>query len=479
MPSSVDLVIFKILDIMKEETMDENTQEQEQQDTVPEETWIEIDGERFQNEAAAHEAGYHECQQCGTWFNDGDGFEIDYMYFCDTICLSDYGYNQCDRCGEWHNGELSITVSNSWDTYIFCSSECARLDGCSVCTDCGDWTLEDRTYCDVHGNIICQGCRLDHYTRCEGCSELVHDDEAIYNEQADAWYCDDCESKESYPVHPYGYTPRLTFFGESVIHPYLGIELEIDEGDRYVCACELDEGYSDRLYMTEDGSLTDDGIELTSHPMTTEEHLAGWWEDVFDVVKKYHFTSHDNGRCGLHIHINRTFFSSKSAFRYLAGQKLTTLVDRFKSPLQIFTRRQDDHWCHYEDPKHYIDKYLNTSMIIKARNVIDDKSGHSLAVNFEHGDTFEIRIFRGTLRPETFYASIALVDGLARAVKSHGTTWCETVSWYEFLTWTLSTCDLELARTSLANYCYSKGLLEEHYCPTWQGPLQKEVTLCV
>lgn len=455
------------------------------------------------SEDCAESYGLTRCPHCGSWVHPDDGLTAeDGTVFCTEYCAEAFGYVECHHCGAL-NGQDSMRESN--DGAWFCDTECAARDGYVECHDCGTLTrqtdsphIDDVTFCtyscarncgyercgncghlvpegdvdyDYHDTPICHDCRDSEYVTCDECGRLVHED-SIYDDYIGE-VCHTCHIAAR-PMHEYGYVPELTFFGESATHPYLGIELEVDNeyGDKEECSGEVHNGYRDRLWMTRDGSLSSEGIELTSHPMTTEEHLSGWWEDVFGIVRKHDYTSHDNGRCGLHIHVNRSFFSSNPSVQLVAGQKLVTIMSRFKKPLMAFSRRKDDEWCRFSDMS-YIRGTDGMTMYQKAHHISSMECEHSRAVNFEHRNTFELRIFRGTLRLTTFYASIALADAMARAAKHHSVAWAETVSWYEFAQWAVETCDIEVGKEALNAYLHEKGLIEEHVLPCEIEELQE------
>lgn len=460
----------------------------------PRSLMLDIDGHLFCDGGCAEAHGYRKCERCGDWQHEDHAIETqDASFFCDASCARLSGYCQCESCEEWlpvsemleaTDGTMfcdsdcadsggyvicpecddlvreddALYVDGSW----YCCDECANSAGHLRCDDCDGWVSSDDAYSTHDDRTICHSCRDRDYLFCEECEELFHEDDVSY--VGGEILCRHCEDERCGAIHEYGYMPDLTFFGESATHPYLGIELEIDDGNRSECAKEIDGKYSDRIYMTRDSSLSDDGIELTSHPMTTETHLGGWWEDVADIAKGHGFTSHDNGRCGLHIHINRSFFGGLTA-QLLAGQKLVTLMTRFKRPLMAFSRRESDRWCQFSNMSYMSRLGEHANIREKAMFVQQRESGHSMAVNFEHDATFELRIFRGTLKVSSLYASIAMADAMARAAKAHGTAWCETVSWYEFAEWAVSTCDIEAGKNALAAYLHEKGLIEEHRCP--------------
>ena len=59
--------------------------------------------------------------------------------------------------------------------------------------------------------------------------------------------------------------------------------------------------------------------------------------------------------------------------------------------------------------------------------------GRSVAVNLFNSSTVEIRIFRGTLNIDTFYATLQLVDEICRAAINMSDYAFENMSWLDFV----------------------------------------------
>ena len=217
---------------------------------------------------------------------------------------------------------------------------------------------------------------------------------------------------------------------------------------------------ADAFWLTQDGSLNN-GVEVTSMPCTLDYHVSsGLWEAVRDTATAHGYRSHDTSTCGLHIHINRAFFGKSGFVQDAAAYKLTRLMQRFERQLTTFARRRDNHWCAYGTTTDYTKTPAkNNSLLSKAADLKScHRYTHNKALNLQHSQTFEFRIFKGTLRIETLYASLALVNGLAHVVKAHGETWCEHVTWYDLMAAAVDANDNETARNCLTAYLTDKGL---------------------
>lgn len=416
---------------------------------------------------------YLKCACCGVWKklnSSGSIRAADGKHFCSATCATNSGYVICVECGCWYHKDSGYEIG---DEHL-CSYSCAEDHGYCRCEDCDEWCRsDDLTWIRDHG-YVCDDCySYNDYHYCSSCSCHVRCDEFDHDEEQ----CYHCSNNNcgGY-LHSYGYAPMIEFFGstDGNTKPYLGIELETDGGSkrgkyaRDLAALDL----FPRFWMTRDSSI-ENGIEVTSHPMTLDEHIkCGLWEDVARTAIANGFGSHNGGRCGLHIHINRGFFGKSRNAQEVGGYKMMRLMQRFEQQFITFSRRTSTRWCSFNtnykyglepvkvDIKTGSDPYEDkvTGVIGKAERMNYNEQSHSQAVNFEHDNTFEIRIFRGTLRIPTLYASFALANGLARACKSHGEAWVERVDWYGLMEWIIADCDNETARTHLKNYLAEKEL---------------------
>lgn len=126
----------------------------------------------------------------------------------------------------------------------------------------------------------------------------------------------------------------------------------------------------------------------------------------------------------------------------------------------IFSRRESQSWCKFKTSVDYsCEEVKKDSILRKSKNAVRYENMHSQVVNFEHHDTFEVRLFRGTLNLETLYAAMALCVGIARFVKYHSETKCELVNWYELMEWILADLENKVAKNALESYLLSKELI--------------------
>lgn len=450
------------------------------------EHWVER--HYFADEDNARAFGCRQCDCCGEWTmpDHDEGVYVHEYWFCSYDCAHDSGWEECESCGCWVHEDDLVYIE---DGHCFCDDYCAERAGWYRCGNCGEWTHESDSWCVRSGGVDqswCEYCRDNNATCCEGCGDTVNDDEVAYDDQSGCYYCDDCRNDCCCGAHieSWSYTPsEIRFFSvpDAEPAPFLGVELETDGGhgrEMYAAKLEGLERFKELWWMTDDGSLDDSGVELTSHPMTLAYHesVMGLYEEIGAVAKEFGYKSHDTGRCGLHVSVDKKWFGKSPVVQDAGIYKLMRLTQRFERQLTAFSRRTDNHWCKYCTNEDYSPS--KAPLKVDVRNVRGVGEGNLFAksamfkaneggdkyraVNIRHRNHVEIRIFRGTLKWSTYFASLALVDGLARVVKEHGSIWIESVSWYE-----LVDCVIAAVRRGgngrsaecLENYLDEKGLL--------------------
>jgi hypothetical protein len=353
-----------------------------------------------------------------------------------------------------HCGYLAFT----FETYKYFELGTGRLTGEFICRECYEnyyitcnhcggtiYTEEDQFYRDVDGFTVCEICR-DYYVFCEDCERLVHIDEAIFNQDDCNFYCRSCaedrgifdnDDDDEIVIHDYDYKPEPIFYilpseylhylNEKDETPlFLGVELEIDEGGRnHINARYIIEGgYPDFLYAKRDGSLYD-GFEIVSHPATLAFHLieAGW-DKVLRRAERKGYTSHDNKRCGLHIHINRDFWGKDKVLQEIGELKLLIFFERFWNEIIKFSRRTQ------KQIERFCAKYQTVDIKVAKK---ENGENRYYAINFRNSNTIEIRIFRGTLKLLSFYATLQFVYHLCYYLRNKHTKEIQKITWKDFV----------------------------------------------
>jgi hypothetical protein len=350
------------------------------------------------------------CNDCGEFFDSEPT-----IYNDDNVCEGciEDNYVTCGECGE---------LLHENDGHFIESEDMSVCDGCydekfTTCADCGERYRRDNMRSD--DNIyICNDCGQNWF-RCDDCGYLVHCDDMYSNDNG--CYCEDCYCNhhhdeddlcDMYGIHEYGYRPDMLFKGEGNL--YFGTEMEIDGGDfdkfRF---SDLNE---DMFYPCSDGSL-DDGFEIISHPMTYEWIMENTpYHAICEMAKEANFKSHNTTTCGFHIHMSRRAFGNP--FEDATNNRITSFIyffEKFWKEVVIFSRRKHD--FNVFSPSinaidHYAARILDFNEPVDYKTVDTKKKDKAWdryhCVNLSNSATIEVRIFRGTLNPQTIIASIQL-----------------------------------------------------------------------
>ncbi len=329
----------------------------------------------------------------------------------------------CEICGK------ELTTRTEFDGKLMCD-ECINRET-SICERCGNRVWNDDTYSDDY-TVLCSSCYNANYTRCGDCDCIIHLDNANYLNGCDTPYCDECfdEREDNSVIHDYNYKPYPVFYGKDDL--YYGIEIEVDCGGENSENAEKLENIananSERIYCKHDGSIHD-GFEIVSHPMTLNYHYSDMnWSELFKEAISMGYRSHNTSTCGLHVHINRDAFGATVDEQELVIARIVYFVESKWLELVKFSRRTSDSLERWTSRYGIMENIKNTYDKTKKGNL-----GRYVAVNLLNYNTVELRVFRGTLNINTFYATLQLVDEICKCAINMSDYAFENMSWLDFV----------------------------------------------
>jgi hypothetical protein len=333
----------------------------------------------------------------------------------------------CSVCGE----TLTEDTAYEFNGEIYCA-DC--LDDVTViCECCGSRVDMDNAHMDDN-YTLCQECYYESYTTCESCGNIIANDDAYYVDEYDEYpYCYDCYRNEIRyrKIHDYSYKPEPIFYGDD--NRYFGVELEVDDGgcDEENAALILNmtnDDAEDKLYIKKDGSLNE-GMELVSHPMSLQYHKDSMpWQEIMRKLVVLGYQSHKTSTCGLHCHINRTAFGDDADKQDEVIARIIYFVEHHWAEMLKFSRRT----------QYQMERWANRyGMKNKPKELMDDVKNRSSSrytcVNIQNYNTIEFRMFRGTLKYNTFVATLELIDEICNVALSLTDEQMPNLSWSEFV----------------------------------------------
>ena len=384
--------------------------------------------------------------------------------WCDE-CLDAAYY--CEHCETYH-AETPETVyvggyREQWCEHCVCHHA-------TVCESCNDLT-SNTNMCTIRVwgigyQDICSACLDELYYQCANCGDYCLEDDVVYRDGY--YYCPDCAP--SSVIADYHHTEAEHFLNVpgDAGQPYLGVELEMeypDDNSRLIAAQEIlgHPQYGSYYECKEDGSLSDTGLEVVTQPATLSYHESGYDQLMLDVAHKHHAESHNPGTCGLHVHIDADFFTETHIIeaRQRAGYIIDTLFSACEPQIVCFSRRSYTSLNHWAGILNIRMVKPSSPLTDKLREYRAAKFTRYQAVNLDNTGTIELRVFRGTLRDETFYASLEFVTGLAYLTRAllPVPEWSETLTWQYLKTEIIAALDTHgLSSDCLRGYLDRRGL---------------------
>lgn len=333
----------------------------------------------------------------------------------------------CYECG----ATLTLDTAVEFNGEYYCE-DC--LDELTViCDHCNTRIFREDANIDSN-YTLCHDCYYEHYSCCEECGRIIANEDCYYLDEYEEYpYCYSCYQRIQYykGIHDYCYKPDPIFLGKG--NRFFGVELEVDYGGHHNDnAREILEiannKHEDNLYIKHDGSL-EDGFELVTNPMTLDYHKNIMpWREIMERLIKLGYTSHNTTTCGLHCHINRTAFGDTYEEQEEVIARILYFVEHHWSEMLKFSRRtevQMQRWA------------ARYGMKSKPKEIMDDAKNKNYSryrcINIQNYDTIEFRLFRGTLKYNTFIATLQLVNEICNVAVFMSDDEIRNLTWLDFV----------------------------------------------
>jgi hypothetical protein len=341
-----------------------------------------------------------ECQQCGTEtrktlltpvFSDYKDKTPSY-FFCQE-CVSGIS-SPCTKCEKRIYHPLTLTIQYGRQHERYCNT-CYTKQEKFPCNRClNTCHKDDKVTLNINNRerLYCRYCFDNHVYFCDDCD--MH---------YEGISCPNCALVLQYSADP----PKFFFYGSPEYQYeqdklYMGTENEIhckSTAHRAKVITFINKNMNNFLYCKMDGSLSSEkGIEIISHPFTLD-YLKRNPENFNGLLnlRKEGCTSYNNNTCGMHVHINRDFFS---------------IIDEYKI-FHFFQKEKDFIFNLSQRDRYDFDKWSYSDTKYKPSQLIKNKLGQRhVALNTNSKGTLEIRIFKGTLYPPSFMKNIEFADSM-------------------------------------------------------------------
>jgi hypothetical protein len=357
-----------------------------------------------------------ECDGCESWCPSDDKVGTEEGDRCQQCVDNDFA--SCGSCGRIVRSDETTTVQPGDQTWC---ERCTDRNATS-CDRCDEYFEGERgvTHLQDTNTDLCRDCydNSDAFY-CQGCDEN-YSYGAYGGSNDDGSYCTSCHTEEEGSVPGYhNHKRRWNRFGSSARDIYYGVELEAVNDEIYDDFAETAEevvskfgyiGSKEFLFTEDDPSLKDRGFETIMHPMSSEfiRENKELFKKILDLMVRRHMVSYEAPKqgisAGMHVTMSWDPFTKTQKQKFLQlifqNKEFTTLISR---------RRQGDlnQWARVEAPEKieamaefkegYGEKY-HAVHLKTCTNHVGDKI-----------DLAEVRIFRGTLKLESFLMNLEYV----------------------------------------------------------------------
>ena len=107
------------------------------------------------------------------------------------------------------------------------------------------------------------------------------------------------------------------------------------------------------------------------------------YEEMFDWLVKNKYRSHGTSTCGMHVHVNRSYFGEDKLTRDLCISKLLYLFEKYWDKVELIARRSSNRYA-----RRFLLEEDETPIDLYAKSQASDKYG---AINLKHKDTVEMK----------------------------------------------------------------------------------------
>jgi hypothetical protein len=383
------------------------------------------------------------CTECGEEHPVSELVTFEGSVYCEN-CIDEVTCI-CEHCRQ----RVYNDDSYYFDNKIWCNT--CYEENVIECRNCGREEYRENCF-EVNGDDYCEECYNDIFYTCDRCGRNLNRDYDEYYWQGDFCYCEYCyDNYINQAINDYSYKPEPIFYGDNS-KLFMGVELEIDGGgedsEKAEQLLNLANDKNTHIYCKHDGSLND-GFEIVSHPMTMKYHKKEMmWNDLLLEARFLGYTSHQAETCGLHIHVSRNFFGSSSYTQDENIGKVLHFMELHWNELLKFSRRTESQL------NQWASRYgIGTGCKDTYEKAKYSHKGRYAALNLENRNTIEFRLFRGTLKYNTFMATLQLVDKICKHCCGLSEHEIELETWGDFVS-----CLDTVEHCELIKYLKSKNL---------------------
>lgn len=177
------------------------------------------------------------------------------------------------------------------------------------------------------------------------------------------------------------------------------------------------------IYSTHDSTVQ---IEFDTMPCSLEFHKNKMnYREMFEYLDKEGYKGHDCETAGLHIHANRSYLGKSRISQELVISKILYILEKFNDEICVIARRDNEY-------SEFVGSKKEENSLVELYGKYKDH-GKRAALNLQHKDTIEFRMFRSTLKYETFILTLEFVKDIIDYAKSVDIEEIELAKWSDLM----------------------------------------------
>lgn len=177
------------------------------------------------------------------------------------------------------------------------------------------------------------------------------------------------------------------------------------------------------IYSTHDSTVQ---IEFDTMPCSLEFHKNKMnYRKMFEYLDKEGYKGHDCKTAGLHIHANRSYLGKSRISQELVISKILYILEKFNDEICVIARRDNEY-------SEFVGSKKEENSLVELYGKYKDH-GKRAALNLQHKDTIEFRMFRSTLKYETFILTLEFVKDIIDYAKFVDIEEIELAKWSDLM----------------------------------------------
>lgn len=177
------------------------------------------------------------------------------------------------------------------------------------------------------------------------------------------------------------------------------------------------------IYSTHDSTVQ---IEFDTMPCSLEFHKNKMnYREMFEYLDKEGYKGHDCETAGLHIHANRNYLGKSRISQELVISKILYILEKFNDEICVIARRDNEY-------SEFVGSKKEENSLVELYGKYKDH-GKRAALNLQHKDTIEFRMFKSTLKYETFILTLKFVKDIIDYAKSASIEEIELIKWADLM----------------------------------------------